>query len=272
MFKWLLLLAGAGLLYLWIKGKKQAALNTQTTPKTKQNEPEKAVVPEVMVQCRCCKVHLPKSEAMTHEDRFYCSQEHLHALDSSGWVGDALWRISPNQDARPENVDPDLVVIHHISLPPGEFRNQLSSRHIVDFFQNKLDPNGHPYFAEIADQQVSSHFLVTRSGELIQFVSTQSKAWHAGKSDFRGREKCNDFSIGIELEGDGDTLFEDSQYQALTKLIKKLAFAYPNLQFVGHSDIAPDRKTDPGIHFDWKKFQKETAISIEKLPFGLSPR
>jgi len=272
LFKWLLLFAGAGLLYLWIKGKKQAALDASDTSKPNKNKPEKVIVPEVMVQCQCCKVHLPQSEALMYDDRFYCSQEHLHTLDSNGWIGDARWRISPNQDARPENVDPDLVVIHHISLPPGEFRNKSSSHYIINFFQNKLDPSGHPYFAEIADQKVSSHFLITRSGELIQFVSTQSKAWHAGKSTFQGREKCNDFSIGIELEGDGDSPFEIAQYQVLTNLIKKISSAYPNLQFAGHSDIAPGRKTDPGISFDWKKFQKETAISIEKLPFGLSPR
>ncbi|QWD67308.1 1,6-anhydro-N-acetylmuramyl-L-alanine amidase AmpD [Polynucleobacter sp. MWH-Aus1W21] len=225
-----------------------------------------------MVQCQHCKVHLPQPEALTCEDRFYCSREHLHALDSNGWIGDAHWRISPNQDVRPENIQADLAVIHHISLPPGEFRRRDSSKHIVDFFQNKLDPNGHPYFAEIADQKVSSHFLITRSGTLVQFVSAHRKAWHAGVSEFLGREKCNDFSIGIELEGDGDTPFEAAQYQALTNLIRKLTSAFPNLQFAGHSDIAPERKTDPGIYFDWKKFQKETGISVNKLPFGLDPR
>lgn len=163
-------------------------------------------------------------------------------------------------------------MIHHISLPPGEFRNKSSSQHIVDFFQNKLEPGAHPYFAEIADQKVSSHFLITRSGELIQFVSTQNKAWHAGKSSFQGRDKCNDFSIGIEMEGDGDSSFEAAQYQTLANLISKLGITYPNLQFAGHSDIAPDRKTDPGIYFDWKKFQKETGISAERLPFGLGSR
>ena len=229
-------------------------------------------MPEVMVQCQCCNVHLPKSEAFTYGERFYCSKEHLQTLDSQGWIGDARWSISPNQDARPENVSPDLAVIHHISLPPGEFRNKPSSQHIVDFFQNKLDPSAHPYFAEIADQKVSSHFLITRSGELIQFVSTQNKAWHAGKSSFQGRDKCNDFSIGIEMEGDGDSSFEAAQYQTLANLISKLGITYPNLQFAGHSDIAPDRKTDPGIYFDWKKFQKETGISAERLPFGLGSR
>lgn len=272
MLKWLLFIGGASLLYLWIKGKKQAAFDRENALKPNKNKPEKAIESDVMVQCQCCKVHLPKPEAFSCDDRFYCSKVHLHALDSNGWIGDACWRISPNQDPRPANINPDLVVIHHISLPPGEFRNQASSRHIVDFFQNRLDPSDHPYFAEIANQQVSSHFLISRSGELIQFVSTENKAWHAGKSHFQGRERCNDFSIGIELEGDGETPFEAVQYQVLANLIPKLASAYPHLQFAGHSDIAPDRKTDPGIFFDWKKFQKETAISIEKLPFGLGSR
>lgn len=225
-----------------------------------------------MVQCQHCKLHLPRSEARVYEQRFYCSQEHLNALDGQGWIGSANWRVSPNYDARPDNTQADLAVIHHISLPPGQFRSKESSQYIIDFFQNKLDSNAHPYFAEIAGQKVSCHFLITRSGELVQFVSTQNKAWHAGLSSFMGREKCNDFSIGIELEGDGDSPFEETQYKTLTNLVRKLQVIHPNLQFAGHSDIAPDRKTDPGIHFDWKKFQKETGISEEKMPYGLISR
>ena len=272
MFKWLLLIAGAGLVYLWIKGKKQAKLNAENSLKASKDKPKKAADPEVMVQCQYCKVHLPQPEAIVNDDRFYCSKEHLHDLDSEGWIGNAYWRISPNQDIRPENIQPDLAVIHHISLPPGEFRKQDSSGYIVDFFQNKLDPNGHPYFAEIKDQKVSSHFLITRAGDLIQFVSTRDRAWHAGASSFMGRERCNDFSIGIELEGDGDTAFEEAQYQTLAKLMAGLTEMYPQLQVAGHSDIAPERKTDPGKFFDWKKFQKATDISQEKLPFGLDSR
>ena len=225
-----------------------------------------------MVQCQCCKVHLPKPDAIAYDDRFYCSKEHLNTLDQQGWFGAADWRMSPNQDSRPENINPDLLVIHHISLPPGEFRNRTSSQHIINFFQNRLDASAHPYFAEIADQKVSSHFLITRTGELIQLVSTRDRAWHAGASSFMGRERCNDFSIGVELEGDGHTPFEDVQYKALTKLIQKLQQSYPNLQFAGHSDIAPERKTDPGKYFDWEKFQKETSISPEKIPYGLISR
>ena len=221
-----------------------------------------------MVQCQYCKVHLPQPDAMVCDSRFYCSRDHLNSLDKQGWIGAAAWRVSPNKDARPDEVKPDLLVIHHISLPPGQFKSQ----NIVSFFQNTLDPNEHPYFSGIANQKVSSHFLITRTGECIQFVSTRDRAWHAGASNFMGRERCNDFSIGVELEGDGDTPFEDVQYQSLAKLVQKLELAYPNLQFAGHSDIAPDRKTDPGKYFDWEKFQKETGISQEKIPFGLISR
>jgi len=234
--------------------------------------PDKALEPEPVVQCHHCKVHLPKSEAQMHDARFYCSQEHLNSLDEQGWIGNARWCLSPNQDERVEGLTPDLVVIHHISLPPGEFKSRKTTQYIVDFFQNKLNPNEHPYFSEIADQKVSSHFLIARSGELFQFVSTQKKAWHAGVSSFMGREKCNDFSIGIELEGDGDTQFEQAQYETLTNLVRELGARYQPLQFAGHSDIAPSRKTDPGIFFDWKKFQNETGISREKLPYGLTSR
>ncbi|MEY4496512.1 MAG: hypothetical protein RL744_1576 [Pseudomonadota bacterium] len=271
LIKWLLLFAGAGVLYLWIKGKKQTKLNKDEAAKIKA-ERSKVAEPEVIVQCQHCSVHLPKSEAIAQEHRFYCSQEHLNSLDAQGWIGSAVWRNSPNQDVRPEGLAPDLVVIHHISLPPGGFVGRSSTQFIVDFFQNKLDSSLHPYFEEIADQKVSSHFLISRSGEVFQFVSTQNKAWHAGVSSFLGREKCNDFSIGIELEGDCDHPFEDIQYSALAKLSAQLDAVYPNLQFAGHSDIAPGRKTDPGIQFSWQKFQAKTGIPAKKIPFGLDPR
>jgi AmpD protein len=266
---------GIGVFYLWFKAKKQAK-NTANKPSDSSNpryhRAESVVAPEVMVQCQCCKVHLPQPNAIAHHDRFYCSQEHLHQLDERGWLGSAHWRISPNHDIRPEGISPDLVVIHHISLPPGGFADSSCTQFIVDFFQNKLDPSMHPYFEEIADQKVSSHFLISRHGEVFQFVSTQNKAWHAGLSSFLGREKCNDFSIGIELEGDSELPFEEIQYEALAKLSSQLLAIYPHLQFAGHSDIAPGRKTDPGLQFDWKKFQTKNNISIEKLPFGLRSR
>lgn len=272
MLKWLLLIVGAALLYFWIKGKKQAKEAINNPSSTKPGKAKIVADPEAMVPCQYCKVYLPKSDALEFEDRAYCCREHLNALDEQGWLGSAAWRISPNQDSRPENSAPDLLVVHHISLPPGEFNDRASSHHIIDFFQNNLDPSLHPYFQEIADQKVSSHFLVTRTGQLIQFVSTQQKAWHAGASSFLGREKCNDFSIGVELEGDGETPFEDVQYQVLARLVSELTKSYPQLQFAGHSDIAPERKTDPGKSFDWKKFQKATGLPAEKLPFGLHSR
>ena len=272
MFKWLLFFAGIGLFYLWVKGKKQAKKSINKFSNSIPHQTERAVAPEAMVQCQFCKVHLPQSNAIAYDERFYCSQEHLNQLDERGWLGSACWRISPNQDTRPEGVSPDLAVIHHISLPPGGFAERMCTPFIVDFFQNKLDFSLHPYFEEIADQKVSSHFLISRRGEVYQFVSTRNKAWHAGLSSFMGREKCNDFSIGIELEGDSELPFEEIQYDALALLSTHLQNIYPNLQVAGHSDIAPGRKNDPGIQFDWKKFQAKNNISIEKLPFGLESR
>jgi AmpD protein len=272
LFKWLLLFVGIYLLYVWVKKKNASPSAIKNPANPTSDMVQKDIEPEVMVPCHYCQVHLPKSDAIFFDGRSYCSESHLNALDEHGWVGSAKWRPSPNYDARSENISPDLVVIHHISLPPGEFKNKDSSQYIIDFFQNRLDVSAHPYFLEIAHQKVSSHFLITRHGELIQFVSTKNKAWHAGVSSFQGREKCNDFSIGIELEGDGASAFTEEQYQALTALVKKLEAIYFNLQFAGHSDIAPERKTDPGIFFDWQKFQKETKISDKNLPFGLSSR
>jgi len=262
--KWLLLLVGVSLFYLWLKSKKQAERRT--------NEGVKILGPEAIVQCKHCKVHIPLSDANTREGRFYCSSEHLNTIDNQGWLGNATWCASPNFDSRPTANPPDLVVIHHISLPPGGFQKRSCTQFIVDFFQNKIDPTEHPYFAEIADQKVSSHFLISRTGELIQFISTGSRAWHAGVSEFLGRERCNDFSIGIELEGDGETTFEDAQYSALAKLVANLQLTIPNLQFAGHSDIAPERKTDPGVQFNWQKFQTQTGISEENFPYGLRSR
>ena len=187
---------------------------------------------------------------------------------NQGWYRFAHRIDSPNFGPRPQGMDVDLVVIHAISLPPGEY----GSSDVPDFFTNQLAHDKHPYFDHLRGVEVSAHFFIRRGGELMQFVSCDERAWHAGESQHAGRANCNDFSIGIELEGDGDTPFEAAQYQALTNLIQKLTSSYPDLQFAGHSDIAPERKTDPGIHFDWKKFQKETGISAKKLPFGLDSR
>ncbi len=270
--KWLFILLGVGLFYLWLKGKKRAELSAKEAAYFNEQRESKILKPEVMAQCQHCQVYLPQSDAITVEDRFYCSREHLNHLDAQGWLGYAAWRASPNHDLRPESCLPDLVLIHHISLPPGEFKRRPCTQFIVDFFQNKLDISLHPYFEEIAAQKVSSHFLIARDGQVIQFVSVDNKAWHAGVSSFLGREKCNDFSIGIELEGDGDTGFEEIQYAALSKLVANLQLRFTNLQFAGHSDIAPDRKTDPGVQFNWKKFQSQVGIPEEKFPFGLEPR
>ena len=263
---------GASLFYLWLKGKKQAEFSATENLKVDAQKKAETLKPQAMVQCQCCKVHLSQVDAIALEDRFYCSQDHLNALDSEGWLGYAAWRASPNHDLRPEACVPDLAVIHHISLPPGEFKNHSSTQFIVDFFQNRLNASLHPYFAEIAHQKVSSHFLISRTGQVFQFVSTQNKAWHAGASSFLGRERCNDFSIGIELEGDGETAFEETQYSALSRVVADLQLCIPNLQFAGHSDIAPDRKTDPGAQFDWKKFQFNAGIPEEKFPYGLHSR
>jgi len=272
LIKWLLLFVSASLFYLWLKGKKQAELRATENLKAGAQKKAETIKPQTMVQCQCCKVHLPQADTIALENRFYCSQDHLNTLDSEGWLGYAAWRASPNHDLRPEACVPELAVIHHISLPPGEFKNRSSTQFIVDFFQNRLNASLHPYFAEIVHQKVSSHFLISRDGDVFQFVSTKNKAWHAGISSFLGREKCNDFSIGIELEGDGETAFEEAQYNVLSRLVADLQLTFPNLQFAGHSYIAPERKTDPGAQFDWKKFQFKAGIPEEKFPYGLHSR
>ena len=161
---------------------------------------------------------------------------------------------SPNFDARPAGVQPDLIVVHGISLPPDEYGGPW----IDDLFTNQLDPAAHPYFAEIAGRKVSSHYLIRRTGELVQYVSCNDRAWHAGVSVYEGRSNCNDFSIGIELEGTDASAYEPVQYRVLADLILTLCDAYPSLstdRLTGHSDIAPGRKTDPGIAFDWPRLR-----------------
>lgn len=169
---------------------------------------------------------------------------------ASGRLHEARQVESPNRDNRPEDCSIDLVVIHGISLPPGEF----GSDDIERLFTNTLDPNVHPFFVEIKDLRVSSHLLIRRDGELVQFVPFHERAWHAGESCFEGREKCNDFSIGIELEGTDEQPYETAQIKRLAEVIRALCEAYPGLtpdRVVGHSDVSPGRKTDPGPYFDW---------------------
>jgi AmpD protein len=156
---------------------------------------------------------------------------------------------SPNQDERPRGTKITLLVVHSISLPPGEFGGDAIER----LFTNRLDPAAHPYFGEIAGLKVSSHFLIRRDGELVQFVPVGRRAWHAGVSAWRGRERCNDFSIGVELEGTDDGPFTDPQYERLASLISSLQEKHPLRDIAAHSDVAPGRKTDPGAQFDWPR-------------------
>ncbi len=168
-------------------------------------------------------------------------------LSVDGWVISARRIKSPNVDDRPAGEAISLVVVHAISLPPAQF----GSDDIVRLFTNTLDPEAHPYFFRISALRVSAHFLIRRNGVLIQFVSCLRRAWHAGESSWNGRERCNDFSIGIELEGCDELPFEETQYLRLVDLIQLLRAWYPIVAVVGHSDIAPGRKTDPGQCFDW---------------------
>ncbi len=172
--------------------------------------------------------------------------KNLH-IDSAGICKEAKFIASPNVDQRPDINDIKLIVIHNISLPP----NQYGGNGVIELFTNKLNPEEHPYYAEIASLKVSSHFFIRRDGQLIQFASCLDRAWHAGQSNWQGRERCNDFSIGIELEGSDFEPFEAIQYEVLNCLINALKSSYPIAAITGHSDIAPNRKTDPGPHFDW---------------------
>lgn len=175
----------------------------------------------------------------------------MHVDTESGHLSEARQVESPNRDNRPESCSIDLVVIHGISLPPGEFGTDAIER----LFTNTLDPNTHPFFQEIKDLRVSAHLLIRRDGELVQFVPFHERAWHAGESCFEGREQCNDFSIGIELEGTDEQSYEAVQIERLAEVIRALCEAYPGLtpeRMAGHSEVSPGRKTDPGPYFDWE--------------------
>ena len=167
---------------------------------------------------------------------------------------DAFQRYSPNQDERPPDCVIDLLVIHNISLPPGEFGGPW----IDHLFHNRLDPSIHPFFRDIHQLRVSSHLLIRRDGQLIQYVGLKQRAWHAGKSNFRGREQCNDFSIGIEVEGTDDQPYTDAQYATLSKVTGEILARFPEItldRIVGHADISLGRKTDPGPAFDWQRYR-----------------
>ena len=179
---------------------------------------------------------------------------------ATGVLAEARQLPSPNCDDRPAGVTVDLIVIHGISLPPGQFGDGW----IDDLFTNRLNPIAHPYFAEIASLHVSAHLLIRRSGELVQYVPFHRRAWHAGRSTFQGRENCNDFAIGIELEGDDTTPYADCQYDLLVVIIRALCDAYASVtpdRIAGHCDIAPGRKTDPGPAFDWARLKQLLAVS-----------
>ncbi len=169
-------------------------------------------------------------------------------LGADGIVTGAAYVPSPNCDDRAAGEVVTLLVVHSISLPPGEFGGDA----IVRFFTNRLDPAAHPYFAEIAHLRVAAHFLVRRDGSVVQFVPVNRRAWHAGESVWRGRSRCNDFSVGIELEGHDTAGFEPAQYRSFAALASALQAVLPLSAIAAHSDIAPVRKTDPGPFFDWR--------------------
>lgn len=185
----------------------------------------------------------------------------------SGWFSNARKVVSQNYNQRPEGAPVRLIVLHNISLPPAfseqDFEPSVSgqifssSRYVEDFFQNQLDSTLHPYFDIIKEMKVSAHLLIARSGEVIQFVSFDERAWHAGRSCYLGVPECNDYSIGIELEGADDVSFTEAQYAALAEVIPAIQQAYPDTlnHLAGHSDIAPGRKTDPGEHLNWMKIR-----------------
>lgn len=184
---------------------------------------------------------------------------------ATGWLREARCVESPNCDDRPAGVEPTLVVVHGISLPPGEFGGPW----IDALFTNQLPADAHPYFAVVATLRVSAHALVRRDGELVQYVPFHRRAWHAGKSQWQGREGCNDYSVGIELEGTDASAYEPVQYAVLARLIARLCRAYPGLspeRVVGHSDVAPGRKSDPGIAFDWPLLRTLLRLEIEIAP------
>lgn len=177
----------------------------------------------------------------------------MNQVQDSGWLIGVRSLASPNFNQRPADVDVSLLVIHNISLPPGEFNTGC----VEAFFCNQLDPLEHPYFAIIAQLRVSAHFFIARTGEVTQFVSLGDRAWHAGASCFGGTDDCNNYSVGVELEGCDEIPYTDAQYTALSELTVKLCSIFPSItadRIVGHEHVAPGRKTDPGSAFDWARY------------------
>ncbi|HRO58641.1 MAG TPA: 1,6-anhydro-N-acetylmuramyl-L-alanine amidase AmpD [Burkholderiaceae bacterium] len=186
-------------------------------------------------------------------------------LSGTGRLREARHLESPNHDERPPGTAVELLVVHYISLPPGRFRGDAIER----LFTNRLDADAHPAFAPLRELRVSAHFLVRRDGRLLQFVDTERRAWHAGASNFVGRERCNDFSIGVELEGDGEHRFTAAQYRTLRRLLARLRERYPLRWVAGHSDIAPGRKHDPGPRFDWPRLLHSREARGLARPLGI---
>ncbi len=193
------------------------------------------------------------------------AQPETDVLWRQGWYRFAAHQASPNFGQRPPRASIDLLVLHAISLPPGQY----GGPEVAQFFCNQLDWQAHPYFSEIKGLQVSAHFFIRRNGELWQFVSCDDRAWHAGASCYRGKSNCNDDSIGIELEGLDGELFEDAQYECLGILCAALMQHYPVNYLAGHEHIAPGRKADPGAGFDWSRLQKNLGLDARYLPLAV---
>ena len=239
------------LLLLWRFWGWQAARRRAARQRLAEETPRQD---ERILPCAACGTHVPESGGQQAGSRFFCAA--CAAPQGGDWLPDGwlAWARalpSPHFGARPEGMPVTLVVVHNISLPPGRFGGEW----VEDFFLGRLDARAHPYFAEIAGLQVSAHLYVRRDGRVVQFVGCDQRAWHAGKSVWQGRENCNDFSVGIELEGCDDQPFEAAQYEALGELISVLRTRYPLTAVAGHSDIAPGRKTDPGPCFDWHRIR-----------------
>ena len=196
-------------------------------------------------------------------------------VDADGWSSAALHRPSPNVDARPPGCQPELLVIHSISLPGGQFFAPGGPDYVSDLFLNQLITDAHPDFISVVGVRVSSHFLIRRDGQLIQFVACVARAWHAGLSSFMGRQRCNDFSIGVELEGCDQRPFEVAQYETLASLTDALSQRYPLRHITGHQHIAPIRKTDPGPCFDWAWYQarlrRDFPLVLAQAEIHLAP-
>jgi AmpD protein len=180
-------------------------------------------------------------------------------MPGASWIAGARRVPSPNCDNRPAGTEVSLVILHSISLPRGEYRKASGGGAIERLFTNRLAASAHPSFADLAGLRVSSHFLIYRDGELLQFVPLEARAWHAGTSCWRGRERCNDFSVGVELEGVDDGPFEAAQYGRLAGLVRELGARLPLRALAAHSDVAPGRKSDPGTRFDWARLLRALA-------------